>query len=101
MTKLIEGEDGRKRAGGNVSDVSIHLPDPCLDAGSPREHRSQKCDCKVPTSSRPWIMQLQGRAKKFLLSLVREVRLCIACLGQWAAVRVENSNMQDFFCTTL
>ena len=27
--------------------------------------------------------------------------LCIGCLGQWAEVRRENSNMQEFFCTTL
>ena len=26
--------------------------------------------------------------------------LCIGCLGQWAAVRWENANMQEFICTT-
>ena len=26
---------------------------------------------------------------------------CIGCLGQWAERGRENSNMQEFFCTTL
>ena len=26
---------------------------------------------------------------------------CICCLGQWAEIGRENSNMQEYFCTTL
>ena len=32
---------------------------------------------------------------------VRADGLCIDCLGQWAERVRENSNMQEFFCTTL
>ena len=34
-------------------------------------------------------------------SSVKADGLCIGCLGQWAEVRRENSNMQEFFCTSL
>jgi len=32
---------------------------------------------------------------------VRADGLCIGCLGQWAERGRQNSNMQEFFCTTL
>ena len=32
---------------------------------------------------------------------VRADGLCIGCLGQWAETGRDNSNMQEFFCTTL
>ena len=32
---------------------------------------------------------------------VRADGLCIGCLGQWAERGREDSNMQEFFCTTL
>ena len=34
-------------------------------------------------------------------SSVKADGLCIGCLSQWAEVGRENSNMQEFFCTTL
>ena len=34
-------------------------------------------------------------------SSVRADGLCIGCLGQWAERGREDSNMQEFFCTTL
>ena len=34
-------------------------------------------------------------------SSVKAQRLCIGCLSQWAEVGRENSNMQEFFSTTL
>ena len=50
--------------------------------------------------------RVQGCAKKFLLSSVGKVpfRLMgseMGCLGQWAEVRRENSNVQELFCMTL
>ena len=45
---------------------------------------------------------MQGRVKKFLLSSVRRAPfVLIGCHGQWAAVRKENSNRQDFLLHTL
>ena len=34
-------------------------------------------------------------------SSVKVDGLCIGCISQWAEVERENSNMLEFFCTTL
>ena len=52
------------------------------------------------------LVSIQGQAKKHLPKFsdtcsVRADGLCTGCLGQWAERGRENSNMQEFFCTTL
>ena len=60
--------------------------------------------CHAQTSE--FRLNLQGRAKKVPVKFCEESSvwadgLSIGCLGQWAAARRGNSNMQVFFCTTL
>ena len=57
-------------------------------------------------SAKQQINIVQGCAKKVPAkfgeeSSVKSDGLCIGCQSQWAEVGRENSNMQEFFCTTL
>ena len=60
---------------------------------------------ETPTNSWNESLPFTALCKKVLaklceLSSVQVVWLCIGCLSQWAAVRKDNSNVQEFFCMT-
>ena len=47
------------------------------------------------------VMEKKVPSQFSFASSVRADGLCIGCPSQWAEVRRENSNMQEFFCMTL